>query len=41
MDGVNAAGKYEQEYSLHQFTVLLSSAYKQFQFTKLSLITFK
>jgi nicotinamidase-related amidase len=41
MDGVNADTKYEQEYSLHQFTVLPSSAYKQFQFTNLALITFK
>ena len=41
MDGVNAATKYEQEYSIHQFTVLPGDAYKQFQFTNLSMITFK
>jgi nicotinamidase-related amidase len=41
MDGVNADSKYEQEYSIHQFTVMPSNANKQFQFTNLSLITFK
>ena len=41
MDGVVAASKYEQEYSIHQFTVLPSEANKLFQFTNISLITFK
>jgi nicotinamidase-related amidase len=41
MDGVNAATPYEQEYSLHQFTVLPSEAHKLFQFTNLSMITFQ
>ena len=41
MDGVNANSRYEQEYSIHQFTVLPGDAYKQFQFTNLSMITFK
>jgi nicotinamidase-related amidase len=41
MDGVNASTQYEHEYSLHQFTVLPSEANKLFQFTRLSLITFR
>ncbi len=41
IDGINASTPYEQEYSLHQFTVLPSQANKQFQFTKLSMITFR
>jgi len=41
MDGVNAATQYEHEYSLHQFTVLPSEANKLFQFTRLSMITFR
>lgn len=41
MDGVNAATRYEQEYSFHQFTVMPSDANKLFQFTNLSLITFR
>jgi nicotinamidase-related amidase len=41
MDGVIAATPYEQEYSLHQFTVLPSEAHKLFQFTSLSMITFQ
>jgi nicotinamidase-related amidase len=41
MDGVNADSKYEQEYSIHQFTVMPSNANKLFQFTNLSMITFK
>jgi nicotinamidase-related amidase len=41
LDGVNAATKYEQEYSIHQFTVLPNEANKLFQFTNLSMITFK
>jgi nicotinamidase-related amidase len=41
MDGVNASGKYEQEYSMHQFTVMPSNANKLFQFTNLGMITFK
>ncbi|HEY2990414.1 MAG TPA: isochorismatase family protein [Candidatus Binatia bacterium] len=41
MDGVNAATKYEQEYSIHQFTVMPNEANKLFQFTNLSMITFK
>jgi len=41
MDGVNASTSYEHEYSLHQFTVLPSEANKLFQFTRLSMITFR
>ena len=41
MDGVNTNTPYEQEYSLHQFTVLPSEANKLFQFTRLSMITFR
>jgi nicotinamidase-related amidase len=41
MDGVNANTRYEQEYSIHQFTVMPGGANKQFQFTNLSMITFK
>ena len=41
MDGVNASTPYEHEYSLHQFTVLPSEANKLFQFTRLSMITFR
>ncbi|HEX9145687.1 MAG TPA: isochorismatase family protein [Candidatus Binatia bacterium] len=41
MDGINANTPYEQEYSIHQFTVLPSQANKLFQFTKLSMITFR
>lgn len=41
MDGVNASSKYEHEYSLHQSTVLPSEANKLFQFTNLSMITFR
>ena len=41
MDGVNANTRYEQEYSIHQFTVLPSEANKLFQFTQLSMITFR
>ena len=41
MDGVNASTQYEHEYSLHQFTVLPSEANKLFQFTRLSMITFR
>ena len=41
MDGSNADRQYEQEYSIHQFTVLSSNANKLFQFTNLALITFK
>ena len=41
VDGVNANSQYEHEYSLHQFTVLPSEANKQFQFTKLGMITFR
>ena len=41
MDGVNAATRYEQEYAIHQFTVLPSQANKLFQFTNLSLISFR
>jgi nicotinamidase-related amidase len=41
MDGVNASARYEHEYSLHQFTVLPSEANKLFQFTNLSMITFR
>ncbi len=41
MDGVNAASRYEQEYAIHQFTVLPSEANKLFQFTNLSLISFR
>src|SRR5262245_11489899 len=41
MDGVIADRKYEQEYSFHQFTVLTGEANKQFQFTILSMVTFR
>jgi nicotinamidase-related amidase len=41
MDGINANSAYEHEYSLHQFTVLPGEANKQFQFTQLSMITFR
>lgn len=41
MDGINANTQYEEEYSIHQFTVLPNEANKLFQFTKLSLITFR
>ena len=41
MDGVNANRQYEQEYSFHQFTVLPSEANKLFQFTNLTMITFR
>ena len=41
MDGVNAQSKYEQEYSFHQFTVLPSQASKLFQFTNLTMISFR
>ena len=40
LDGVIARTKYEQEYPIHQFTVLPSGASKQFQFTNLSMISF-
>jgi len=41
LDGVNAATDYEHEYAIHQFTVLPSEANKLFQFTNLSMITFR
>jgi nicotinamidase-related amidase len=41
MDGVNAETRYEHEYAIHQFTVLPSEANKLFQFTKLSMISFR
>jgi nicotinamidase-related amidase len=41
LDGVIARTKYEQEYSIHQFTVLPSGSSKRFQFTKLSMISFR
>lgn len=41
LDGVNAATRYEQEYAIHQLTVLPSEANKLFQFTNLSLISFR
>jgi nicotinamidase-related amidase len=41
IDGVNAATRYEQEYAIHQFTVLPSQANKLFQFTNLSMISFR
>jgi len=41
VDGVIAQTKYEQEYTFHQFTVLPSEANKLFQFTNLSMITFR
>jgi nicotinamidase-related amidase len=41
IDGVNAATRYEHEYAIHQFTVLPSEANKLFQFTKLSMISFR
>jgi nicotinamidase-related amidase len=41
VDGVNANSQYEHEYSLHQLTVLPSEANKQFQFTRLGMVTFR
>jgi nicotinamidase-related amidase len=41
IDGVNAGTAYEQEYSLHQFTVLPSKANKLFRFSRLSMIAFR
>jgi nicotinamidase-related amidase len=41
MDGVNASSRYEHEYAIHQFTVLPSEANKLFQFTTLSMISFR
>jgi len=41
MDGVNASTRYEHEYAIHQFTVLPSKANKLFQFTNLSMISFR
>lgn len=41
MDGMIAQSNYEQEYTLHQFTVLPGGASKLFQFTNLSMISFK
>jgi nicotinamidase-related amidase len=41
MDGVNAATRYEHEYAIHQFTVLPSEANKLFEFTNLSMISFR
>ena len=41
MDGVNAVTRYEHEYAIYQFTVLPSEANKLFQFTNLSLISFR
>jgi len=40
MDGINAASPYEEEYVLHQFTVLPSGAAQQFAFTTLDRIAF-
>jgi nicotinamidase-related amidase len=41
MDAVNAGTRYEHEYAIHQFTVLPSEANKLFQFTHLSMISFR
>jgi nicotinamidase-related amidase len=41
LDSVNAATRYEHEYAIHQFTVLPSEANKLFQFTNLSMISFR
>jgi len=41
LDGVNASTRYEHEYAIHQFTVLPSEANKLFQFTTLSMISFR
>jgi nicotinamidase-related amidase len=41
MDGMVANSNYEQEYTFHQFTVLPSDTGKQFQFTKLEMVSFK
>ena len=41
MDGVNAATRYEHGYAIHQFTVLPSQANKRFEFTMLSMISFR
>jgi len=40
MDGINAASTYEEEYVLHQFTVLPSGAAQQFAFSTLDRIAF-
>src|SRR3989454_4423874 len=40
LDGVNAKRQYEQEYAIHQMTILPASAHKQFRFTKLRMIEF-
>src|SRR4051812_20089578 len=41
LDGVNANTRYEHEYAIHQLTVLPSEANKLFQFTTLSMLTFR
>lgn len=40
LDGVNAKRNYEQEYAIHQMTILPASAHKQFKFTKLAMVEF-
>lgn len=40
LDGVLAKRQYEQEYALHQLTVLPASAHKQIRFTNLNWIEF-
>jgi nicotinamidase-related amidase len=40
MDGMNANNAYEQEYSLHQFSVLPGGVQSQLTFTRLDLIDF-
>lgn len=40
LDGVNAKRNYEQEYAIHQMTILPASAHKQFRFTKLGMVEF-
>jgi nicotinamidase-related amidase len=41
MDGVNAGTRYEHEYAIHQFTVLPAEANKFFQFSNLSMVSFR
>jgi len=40
LDGVNAKRQCEHEYAIHQLTILLASAHKQFRFTTLGMMEF-
>ena len=40
LDGVNAKRNYEQEYAIHQMTILPASAHERFHFTRLAMIEF-